>query len=101
MDRFVELQSIALNDPDPRIRLVAVRRLRDKRRSHADRLRDYVTHRGGELIRPGTFITRMPLFIAPTVGIGTPVKSRQWIRRLLEHIQQLVRQSSSRRMRRL
>jgi hypothetical protein len=39
----------------------------------------------------------MPVFMLQPVGPGKPAKSRDWIRRILQHIQQLVRFSSRNR----
>jgi hypothetical protein len=96
MGKWVELQSMAIYDPDDRVRRIAGSQARFHQRSHGDRLRNYVTHGGRELIQPGTYVSRMALFISPSVGAGKPAKTRQWIRRLLEHIQELVRRSRGR-----
>jgi HEAT repeats len=94
MGECAELQWMAIRDPDARVRCIAGSQPPVNRRSYSDRLKTYVQHGGGELTRPGTFESRMALFISPSARQGNPAMTRQWIRRLLEHIRQLVRQPS-------
>ena len=91
MGEWTELHSMATRDDDPRVRCQASNLSNTTRRSYSDRLRQYVQHVGGEVFEPGRYSSHMPVFLLEPVGAGKPAKSRQWIRRILEHIRQLVR----------
>ncbi len=87
---LVELQSVAQRDPDDSVRRLAGSLSAGRRDAYVNRLQRYVRHGGGEVARPGSFVSPMPVFIVQPIGPGALPKSRQWIRRLLEQIRELV-----------
>jgi hypothetical protein len=83
---------LALQDPDPRVRQVAASTLASPvKQTYSERLSRFVHHAGGKVFEPGRYSSHMPVFMLQPVGAGKPAKSRDWIRRILEHIRELVR----------
>lgn len=97
MAEWTELQSMARHDEDARVRSQASSLSNTVRRPYAERLGRFVQHVGGEVFEPGHYSSHMPVFMLQPVGPGKPAKPRDWIRRILEHIRQLVRFSNRNR----
>ncbi len=91
MSGWSELYQMATRDDDSRVRCAASSLSIGTRRPHTERLRQFVQHGGGEVFDPGRYTSHMPVFMVQPVGPGKPAKSRDWIRRILEHIRELVR----------
>ena len=88
---FTELQSMAQLDPDPRIRRLASGLSASSRRPYGERLGLFVHHAGGKVFVARAYVSPMPLYLFQPIGSGKPPKTRAMIRRILVHIQQLVR----------
>jgi len=91
MAEWTELRSMAWHDEDARVRSHASTLSNTVRRPYAERLGRFVQHAGGEVFEPGHYSSHMPVFMVQPVGPGKPAKSRDFIRRVLEHIRELVR----------
>ena len=91
MAEWTELQAMAKDDPDAHVRTQATTLLITTKRPYAARLSRFARHTGGEPFEPGRYSSHMPVFMLHPVGPGTPAKSRDFIRRILEHIRELVR----------
>lgn len=87
---WTELERMADCDQDVGVRALA-KLLATTRRNHSQSLHRFVVHGGGEVYEPGRYTSHMPVFMLQPVGPGKPAKSRDWIRRILEHIRELVR----------
>jgi hypothetical protein len=90
LGQWTELESMANDDQDVRVRAVAGF-FATTRRDHSQKLRRFVVHGGGEIFEPGRYTSHMPVFMIQPVGPGKPAKTRNLIRRILEHIRELVR----------
>jgi hypothetical protein len=90
-----ELQSLANRDVSMRVRVAAQELIAGDRRDYSESLGRFVEHTRGDIYERGPFHSRMTLWLLSPLGPGKPAKSRAWIRRLLEHIRNLVRASSS------
>jgi hypothetical protein len=91
MSAWSELYRMATRDDDSHVRCAANSFSVATRRPHSDRLRQFVQHGGGAMFEPGRYTSHMPVFMLQPVGPGKPAKSRDWIRRILQHIRELVR----------
>ena len=91
MAEWTELQAMACHDEDARVRSQATTLSNTVRRPYAERLGRFAQHAGGEVFEPGRYSSHMPVFMVQPVGPGKPAKSRDFIRRILEHIRELVR----------
>ena len=90
MGGWAELHRMATHDDDARVRRVGSISV-TMRPSYSERLRQFVQHGGGEIFEPGRYASHMPVFMLQPIGPGKPAKPRDWIRRILDHIRQLVR----------
>jgi HEAT repeats len=92
MAEWTELQAMTLHDDDPRVRCQASILSNTTRRPYSDRLK-LALHVYGRMYEPSPFRSHMPLFMLEPIGAGKAAKTREWIRRILEHIRKLVRAS--------
>src|SRR5207244_569521 len=83
---FTELAVMAERDSDPNVRCIAGS-LQVARAAYAERLSQFVNHSGGDRADQTSIVAHfMPLFLKTPLDPAVPVKSRAWIRRLLERI---------------
>lgn len=80
------LQTMALHDPDPRVRLLATCAPPPEFTARFSRFTQTVR----EVTPALGHKARMPLFVRFSIGPGKAAKTREAIRRLLEHIRYLV-----------
>lgn len=91
MAEWTELQAMAKYDQDARVCTQATTSSMTTKRPYAARLNRFMRHIRGEHFEPGHYSSHMPVFMVQPVGPGKPAKSRDFIRRILEHIRELVR----------